>query len=98
MGAIEHYSEAWEFHEYAHGAEAVETLRMSLRIAEAEHLDGQLITAIETQSKVVAKLQQSNATGTPLGRSQSKASPSLLSTLLRSLQDGRRLRTTTRVH
>jgi len=59
--AVDQFSAAWEVHEYVHGPEAEDTIRLRMQIAEVEHLDGNAEEALTTQHKVVKELQRSGA-------------------------------------
>lgn len=56
--AIDHFQEAWEVREYVNGPDAEETVRLNLRMAEVQHLDGRVDEALDSQMQVVKKLQQ----------------------------------------
>lgn len=60
VDAIDHFSAAWEVREYVNGAQAEETVRLRLRIAEAQYLHGQAEEAISTQNQIIEKLQQTS--------------------------------------
>lgn len=56
--AVDHYSAAWEVHEFRDGADGISTLRARLKVAEAEHLSGREDSAIESQKAVVDALRR----------------------------------------
>lgn len=60
--AIEHFEEAWEVRENLDGGEeGEETIRLRLRIAECQYLDGRHEDAISKQTSVVESLRSLNA-------------------------------------
>jgi len=61
VDAIDHFSAAWEAQEDTSGAEAEETIKLRLRIAEAQHRDGQVEEAMMVQWKIIEKLKQIGA-------------------------------------
>merc|ERR1712136_328039 len=70
--AVDHLSAAWEVHEAIDGASGEPTLRIRLRVAEAEHAAGRKGPAIETQQAVVDVLRRSENLSSMLVESSSQ--------------------------